>query len=169
LLYTKFMPDSLRPRMPTEAGNEVLYNIAYQRGRADEREALARGDSCTERCMDRDHLLKDASLGLKVLYAIGKARSFTMVGKVKVSSWGKPVMERCESLIQEIDLYLLRDVRMIQSEASGDNRTEERGKRCMERHPEGGQCELREGHAFEKHLAGMILWPVQPMPGSERE
>lgn len=30
--------------------------------------------------------------------------------------------------------------------------------RCQAVHPEVGQCELRAGHEFEKHLAGMILW-----------
>jgi hypothetical protein len=69
----------------SEHTDEVLYNIAYQRGRADEREASVRG---------------------------------------KFNEW--------------IGV-----------------------KRCPERHPEGGQCELREGHVFEKHLAGMILWPKE--------
>jgi hypothetical protein len=32
--------------------------------------------------------------------------------------------------------------------------------RCQAQHPEGGQCELREGHTNDRHLAGMILWPV---------
>ncbi len=30
--------------------------------------------------------------------------------------------------------------------------------RCQAQHPEGGQCELRAGHEFEEHIAGMILW-----------
>jgi hypothetical protein len=73
----------------SEHANKVLYDIAYQRGRADEREALARGDSRTEQI-----------------------------------------------------------------------------KRCQAQHPEGGRCEFREGHAFDRHLAGMILWPAAPAPSS---
>ena len=33
-----------------------------------------------------------------------------------------------------------------------------RTPRCQAMHEEGGQCELREGHEFDRHLAGMILW-----------
>jgi hypothetical protein len=65
-----------------KAGDEAIYDIAYQRGRADERKALSRGI-----------------------------------------------------------------------------------ERCTEHHPEGGQCELRVGHALrgsEKHLAGMIMWEGKP-------
>jgi hypothetical protein len=30
-------------------------------------------------------------------------------------------------------------------------------ERCLQSHPEGGQCELRSEHKG-KHLAGMIMW-----------
>lgn len=41
--------------------------------------------------------------------------------------------------------------------------------RCQAVHPEVGQCELRAGHKFEKHLAGMILWPVSAGSDLARE
>lgn len=40
--------------------------------------------------------------------------------------------------------------------------------RCQAIHPEGGQCELREGHEFSKHLAGMIVWRLsESKPAAE--
>ncbi len=60
-------------------------------------------------------LLRDCQMGLRVLYAIGKSRSYKTVGKVEVPSWGKPVMERSGELLDEIALFLVKDVKIIKS------------------------------------------------------
>lgn len=75
------------------------------------------GEPEQTRVREAAKLLKDASLGLKVLYAIGKPRAYKTVGKVEVPSWGKPVMETCEALIEEIDTFLVQDVKWTNGEA----------------------------------------------------
>ena len=72
-------------------------------------------------------LLRDCVLPLRVLYAIGKSRSTKPLGKVEIPSWGAPIMERCEELLGQIELFLVADVKVIQSAAPASG-TEGRDK-----------------------------------------
>jgi hypothetical protein len=69
------------------------------------------------RAAEAKELLRDCVLALRVLRTIGQARSTKTINKVEIPSWGMPIMERSKELLEEVEFFLVADVKVIQSEA----------------------------------------------------